>query len=303
MVYDPAVAVVVVHYRCLDDTLACVASVREHAPEATVVVVENASQDGSGEALRQAIGKTPGVRLIDIPTNVGFGGGCNAGIDHALQAWPELQHVLLLNPDARVTASTIDELRHTAAAHPDAGIVGGLIRDLDGDRILYENGHRNVCTLRGSHAPAPAGLEEYAAGFITGTLMLIDAGLLRAGVRFDVDYFLYVEDADLCRQVEARGRTLWITRRSVALHREGGSQSSEPAAYVGMRRRQLRYITRNKVRFARRWLTLGERLRFYVTAFVVKPLGGIVRFGSLRFLGVYYGALLEGLRMDVDRGA
>ena len=133
--------------------------------------------------------------------------------------------------------------------------------------------------------------------------MHIDAGLLRDGLRFDEGYFLYVEDMDFCRRVIARGRTLRVTRRAVIRHREGGSQATEAPALGGLRPTQLRYVTRNKVRFARIWLSPLQRTVFYAVAFVAKPLAAMLTPRQVPRLGSYFAALREGLRMPLPDDA
>ena len=284
---------VVVNYRCADLTTACVASLREHAPELPVIVVENGSGDGSAERLS----RVPGAEVLAYDDNAGFGGGCNRGIEHALARFPALEHVLLLNPDAVVTAGFLDALRNTAARQLDSGVIGGRILSADGRTVLFENGRYRRNTLTRSHVPAPKNRPEFETEFVTGALMFVSADLLRDGLRFDERYFLYMEDMDLCRQVRAARRTLWINLDAVIHHHEGGSQRDQSADAAGLRPDQLRYLTRNKVLFARKWLGPVRRTVFYVVAFLFKPLAGVLRFRSVRFLPLYYRALLEGLRL------
>jgi len=291
-------AAVVVHYRCPEAAAGCLASLAEHAPGLRVFLVENGSGDGSAARLEPAAARHPACTLLALPENKGFGAGCNHGIDAALALAPRPAQLLLLNPDTRVCAGFLEELLATAARHPDAGVVGGRILDGGGRRTLFENG-RIGWALTGCHAPAPAGRTEFRTPFITGALMLLAGDLLAAGVRFDEAYFLYVEDMDLCCEVRARGRTLWMNLAATVRHDEGGSQAEEAPFLAGLRRRQLFYLARNKVYLARKRLRLPRRLAFYLAAFLIKPLAGLALGGGIGFLKLYIGALRAGLAMPL----
>ncbi len=285
---------VVVNYRTPDLATTCVDSLRADG-DLRVVLVDNGSADGSAEQLRAAAASRPWLTVLEEPTNEGFGAGCNRGIEHALRQDPDLDLLLLVNSDAVLQPGSIAALRASAAAHPEAGIIGGRVLSADGARVLFENGVLRPYTLARSHAKAPAGERDFETEFVTGALMCIDAQLLRDGLRFDERYFLYVEDLDLCREVRRRGRSLRVTLDAAVRHEDGGSQQDQVADAAGMRPDQLFYITRNKVRFARRWLRWPQRLVFYAVAGVAKPLVGVLRFRSLAFLRHYYAGLAAGL--------
>jgi GT2 family glycosyltransferase len=264
-----------------------------------VVVVDNDSGDGSAEQIGAWAAAHGGGAAVVVPSprNVGFGAGCNLAIERALAMEPAVRHVLLVNPDAAARPGMTAALLDCARRNPSAAIVGGLVLAGDGRTPWFENGAWKPWTLGPSHVAAPGGEEEYDTPFVTGALMLLDAALLRAGLRFDERYFLYCEDMDLCRQVLARGRTLRITRKAVLVHRHGGTQRSEPAVLGGMRRSQLRFITQNKVLLARKWLTPQQRVTAALVAWVLRPIAGILVFRSLGFLPTYFRALVEGTRV------
>jgi len=287
-----SVAAVVVNYRCAEQTRACVSSLHRAAPGIRVVVVENDS--GDADALR---GGLDGAELVVSDRNRGFGGGCNLGIERALED-ESVRHVLLVNPDAEAEPGLVDELLATAAAHPEAGIVGGRVVGPDGERVQYESGRFPWWSMGRLHGKAPA--EEFETEFVTGALMLIDAALLRDGLRFDESYFLYVEDLDFCREVVARGRTLRVNTRARLRHREGGTQD-DGAVLGAMRPLQLRNMTRGKVYFARKRLPWWQRAVALFSICVAKPLLGVLRYGRVGFLPLYYRAVAEGFRIPVRR--
>jgi len=286
---------VIVHYRCRDDVLACLDSLDRHAADLPVVVVENGSGAGVADALREVLRDREHIEVVDAVTNGGFGAGCNRGIERALTRFPDLDSVLLLNPDTVVTAGFLDALRATATRRR-AGIVGGRLLDRDGGNTWFENGRIRPWTLTRCHVPAPAGATEFETGFVTGALMLVDGHLLRDGLRFDEAFFLYAEDMDLCREVQARGRALWINTEAVVRHRGGGSQGEGRAVLGGLRAHQLLHMTRGKVLFARKRLGWAQRLVYLATAVLLRPLAGlVVSGGSVAFLPPYFRGLWQGL--------
>ncbi|MHC5064365.1 MAG: glycosyltransferase family 9 protein [Planctomycetota bacterium] len=288
------ITVVLVNYRCAEHSLSCVESLKKHSPGLQILIIDNDSGDDSVARLSSVLGEDPDCRILISEANRGFGSACNLGIEYALEQDPELEYVLLLNPDTVVTAGFLDELRVTFDNEPEAGIVGGRILAMDSDQVLFENGRLRPFSLSRSHVPAPRGAEEYSTQFITGAMMLVAADLLREGLRFDERFFLYVEDLDLCCQVRARGRQLWINRRAVVRHADGGSQSEEEPILFDMRAKQLAHMTRGKLLFARKHFGLLHRLVFLAVMAVAKPLAGVLT-GHLRFLPVYYRALATGL--------
>ena len=305
---------VVVNYRCAGDTERCIESLQDDTAGLPCIVVDNDSGDGSADRLESWAAARSGVTVLRSPVNGGFGAGCNLGIERALRDAPQLRHVLLVNPDATARPGMLAALLDCAREHPEAGVVGGLILLNDGRTTWFENGAWRPWTLGGSHVPAPPGVngsggngsggnrasaDEYDTSFVTGALMLLDADLLRSGLRFDERYFLYCEDMDLCRQVVARGRTLRITRRAVLLHASGGTLGDEPVVLGVLRASQLHWLTRNSVLLARKWLPWPQRWCALTVAWVLRPAASALRFRNTAFLGPYFRALREGHRAAV----
>jgi GT2 family glycosyltransferase len=288
-----AVRAVVVHFRCLPQTLALLDRLRADLPGLRVIVVANGSGDGSDEELAVTCAGDPHREVLVAATNRGFGAGCNLGIEAALAA-ADCRQVLLLNPDLEPEPGFLDALLDTASRHPAAAVVGARILSIDGSRVLFENGRIRPITQ--SRCPAPRGREEFRTGFVSGACMLIDARILRDGLRFDERFFLYVEDLDLCREVLARGRELWVTNRAVVRHEDGGTQRDDAVLPGGMRPKQLHHLARGKVLFARKWSgPLGFALSC-AFAGCVKPLAAFCLWRSWAPVRAHLGGLADGLR-------
>ena len=132
----PRVAVVILQWRRVDETAACLRALAGlDYDNYTVLVVDNHSADGSVERLRQEF---PTLAICESPTNLGFAGGCNAGIRVAL-ADPAVRYVLLLNNDTRVEPDLVGEMVAAAEADPAAVVVGAANRT--GDRHTSSGGY------------------------------------------------------------------------------------------------------------------------------------------------------------------
>lgn len=294
------VAAVVVSHHSTPEAARCVRALWRDDPDLAVVVVENSGDPAEAAALAAELPRA----TVLATDNRGFGAGCNTGIDHALAHVAQLDAVLLINPDAEPEPGALAHLRATLARHPDAGAVGARLLARDGRRVLFEHGRVRRWTLARSHArwPRTAPGSECPTEFLTGACLLVAADLLRAGLRFDEGYFLYVEDLDLSCAIAARGRTLWVNRDAVVRHDEGGTQREVPLP-GGMRARQLYWLTKGKVRFARKWLSPLQRACFLAVACVLKPIAGVVAWRSARFLGPYFAGLRDGLRDSARKPA
>ncbi|MFT4511552.1 MAG: N-acetylglucosaminyl-diphospho-decaprenol L-rhamnosyltransferase [Planctomycetota bacterium] len=283
---------VVVHYRNAEDTLACIASLRQQAERPGIVVIDNQSPDNSWPGLAAQLRAHNDVTLLQSKRNDGFGAGCNQGIEIALKQWPTAKHLLLINPDATLTAEALGKMVATANDHPLAGIVGCRIDDAAG-QAWFQNGRFPRWTLSGFHRPPPA-TSQHETEFVTGACMLVTCDLLHAGLRFDETFFLYCEDADLCGEVLARGRQLWITQEARATHRGGGSQPGEHVLNE-LSAERLFWLTRAKVLLARKRLNFVQRWTFLAIAIGCKPIAGLWLSRSTRFLWPYLRGLASGL--------
>ncbi|MEM1097416.1 MAG: glycosyltransferase family 2 protein, partial [Planctomycetota bacterium] len=121
-------SILIISFNTRELTLACLRSVFDHAVDAEIEVIlwDNASSDGSADAVAEAF---PQVRLVRCEENLGFGIANNRAAELATG-----DRLLLLNSDTEVDPGTLDRLLAFAEAHPQAGVIGG--RTFFGDRTL-----------------------------------------------------------------------------------------------------------------------------------------------------------------------
>ena len=224
-----AVGVVIVTYQSAPTIRAALASLPIESL-AAVVVVDNASSDPSRNIVRGHLG----VTLIENPSNVGFGAACNIGVralpDHA-------RFVLFLNPDAAIEWPSLLRLARHLERHSGCAIAGPrLFRD---GEALTSAGRR--ATLRSElRIVAPAPVQRRVAprryppeynepgpvGYVEGACFLVRRTALEAIGGFDERYFLFYEELDLARRLEAQRWTVELCPEATADHLGAASRRS-----------------------------------------------------------------------------
>jgi len=204
---QPLVYVVILNWNLGEDTAECIRSVLgADYSRLYLLVVDNASEDGSPEYLRHAF---PGLDLVINPTNMGFSRGNNVGIRRALDARAE--YVFLLNNDAVVDAQMFDALVACAEGATDVGIVA--------PKILYYGQTDRIWRLGGRArrwlpVPETLGKDQRDDGrfsapldvdYVTFCGALIKRGVLERIGLLDERFPFAYEDSDFCCRARAAG--------------------------------------------------------------------------------------------------
>ena len=243
----PDVSVVIVSYKVPALLRACLASLEREVggPSYEIIVVENASGDGSAEMVREEF---PGVRLIALDENVGFGAGSNLGAAAAAG-----DYILLLNPDTELVGDTLDALLRYARAHPEAGLVGGRTLTPGGELdagscwgaqslwslVCFATGLSTA--FRGSQVFNPESLAGWKrdsareVDVVTGCLCLVQRSIWEQLGGFDEAFFMYGEDADLSARAHKLGYHPAITPEAVIVHHVGASSLSVDKREMNLR--------------------------------------------------------------------
>jgi GT2 family glycosyltransferase len=200
------------------------------------VVVDNHSSDFSQRA---AEATDPRVRLLRQSANVGFARGVNAGI-----AATSAPLVLILNPDCQLGADAVTRLSTELAPHPSCAIIGPRILDpagtlqasARGDPTLFTGLFGRTTALSGLFPSLPvvkrnltaeaalrSGQSSVVVDWVSGACMLARRDALGSVGGFDERYFLYWEDADLCRRLRRSGWHVRYMPGAVAIHEVGQS--------------------------------------------------------------------------------
>lgn len=219
VIEPPKIGVIILNYNSAQDTLACLAALREaNGGERRVWVVDNASTDGSADRLPPQLGE--GEVWLETGENLGYAGGNNAGIREAL-AWGA-QYILLLNPDCEVEPGFLQPLVRALEAIPKAGMACPLVFDAGTGRIQSLGGEVNLWTGRCSRRlfGLPAEQANQAGwsrvDFPHGACVLLRREMLEEIGLFHEAYFLYYEDVELGLRASKEGwRTLAIPHSKV----------------------------------------------------------------------------------------
>jgi GT2 family glycosyltransferase len=217
---------------------ALAAQAAEIAPtQLELVVVDNGSTDGSVELLRREF---PGVVLIALPQNLGFGEANNIALRRALQRGADF--AALVNNDVEVQPGWLRALLDAAAAHPGAALFCGtlLFRDDHPERVnstgleLDRLGRARDRDFRALRSELQR--EDGPVQGVSGGAALLRTSLLRRIGLFDPDYFAYYEDVELCLRAAAAGAICWYASAAVARHRFSatfGAGSPQQRALLG----------------------------------------------------------------------
>jgi len=252
----PRLAIIIVTYNSradVDDCLASLTGIRAPQIDHDIVVVDNASTDGTPAYVRD---RWPGVRVIEAGRNLGFAGGNNVGIR---QTSGDL--LLLLNPDTVVDAGAIDRLLGTLASRPDAAIVGPRIENREG-RVELSFGRmmspvaelRQKLLVIGHERgwPLIAPLVErrtrlqLTVDWVSGACLLAWRRDLEAVGLLDERFFMYTEDVDLCAAVRARGRLVLFEPAARIVHVRGRSRlSAASATHAAYRQSQVAFYEKH----------------------------------------------------------
>jgi GT2 family glycosyltransferase len=230
------IAVAIVNYNTREHLRACLASVRLERPR-EVVVVDNASSDGSAEMVRA---QYPSVRLRANERNLGYGAAANQAVGCCTA-----EYVLLLNSDTLLQPGALKALSDYLAQHACAAIVGPRLVDPDGTlqascypfptplNTFLENStmaiflgrliRRHIPLLRNSYLRTWPHNAARVVPWIKGAALAIRRTAFDAVGGFDESYFMYFEDADLCYRLNAAGWQVHFAPVTTVVHVGGAS--------------------------------------------------------------------------------
>ena len=270
----PALTIVIVSWNTRELLLDALATVFPlDLVRGEVIVVDNASSDGSAEAIEA---RFPAVRLIRNERNLGFAGGVNVGLRAARGSY-----ALLLNSDTLARSDAIERLLAYAEEHPHAGIVGPLVLNADGS--LQESRFRFPSLLNlvlaasylyklfphsswlnrermGGVAPRHPARVDAVSGccFLMRRDMLDRIGLL------DEDFFMYAEETDLCWRAWRAGYEVHYAPVGEIVHLGGGSSRlARRRNFLEFRRSILRFFMKHRGRLH------AEAARILLIAFLL----------------------------------
>ncbi|MGC9520484.1 MAG: glycosyltransferase family 2 protein [Anaerolineae bacterium] len=315
MIDHPRLSVIVVSWNVRDLLQRALESVYaswSHASGMEIVVVDNASSDGSPEMVETAF---PEVTLLHNETNVGFASANNQGLEIARG-----DYLLLLNSDTEALGGALPELVSYLDAHPQVGLVGPRLFNDDG---TTQSSRRRFPTLpilflestwlqrlmprpllnRYYVADVPDS-EEQLVDWVTGAAMLVRREAITDAGPLDPGFFMYSEELDWCRRIRQAGWDIAYTPSAEIVHYGGkSSEQVAPARHI--------YFQSSKIRYARKYhgTVVAELLRLWLLGQYVwqsavegtKWILGHRRELRAARLGAYRRVIQSGLRQPSSR--
>ena len=238
-------SIIIVSFNAREDLVRCVESLHAAPPAAPheILVVDNASSDGSVDAMR----RWPDVTVIETGANLGFARANNVGIRASRGA-----NILLLNSDTVVPPGAIDRLLGELDRDADVAVVGPRLVDGSGRAELSFgrmigplNELRQKRLLRGG-AVETLTRRRHNPDWVSGACLLVRRADAEAVGGLDERYFMYTEDVDFCAAIRARGRKILFAPDVQVVHLRGRSAAAAPAAtQAHYRRSQLAFYEKH----------------------------------------------------------
>ncbi len=239
--------------RCLESIRQAGESLAGQCERLDVVVVDNASTDGSAELVRA---RFPEVRLIVNARNLGFGAACNQG------AAADADYVLFLNPDAALTPGALPALLARVRSTPRAGMAGPRVTYSDGrpqptrrrfptlGALLLESTplewrRPGWGPLRRYHMADRPAYDAAPVDWLSGACLLARKAAFDEAGGFSPSFFMYFEEVDLSRRMAAYGWQTWYEPDAHVVHHHSRSADQDLLArdrhYYGSK---YRYVAR-----------------------------------------------------------
>jgi GT2 family glycosyltransferase len=258
MTESPLVYIIVLTWNGRTDTLECLRSLqRLRYSNARTLIVDNASTDGTPEAIRREF---PGVEVAANRSNLRFAGGNNIGIKRAIEAGAD--YILLLNNDTTVDPDFLPYLVHAVEGNENAGMAGPkILYYSDPHRLWFAGGKIEWWKGWVSHV----GIREIDRGqydemrevdYLTGCCLLVRREIIEKIGMLDESYYIYGEDADWCIRATRAGYKLLYVPSARIWHKVSVSTGGHLSWYKNWNK--LKSQLRLMARYAKpyHWLTI-----------------------------------------------
>lgn len=253
-----SVTVIILNWNGWEDTIECLQSVLKiDYSNFHVLVVDNGSSDESVQQIRQAF---PDVELLETRKNLGYAGGNNAGIIHALKHNPEF--ILLLNNDTVIDPNILTAFTSAAALCPQGGMFGAKSYYYSKPTLIWSLGGKwdtSISELVSLHQ----GLEDsetsfdrpFEVDYVLGCALLCRVEMIKKIGVMEEAFFLNFEEMDWCYRARKAGYLSYSVPDARLWHKVGvsfGGAESPLWKY---------FMTRNELLWASRHLSPRARLR------------------------------------------
>jgi GT2 family glycosyltransferase len=253
-----SIAVILVNWNSYLHSRNVIRSLRDSSfKDFDIVLVDNASEDGSGEKLRDEFDNLFYLKSLK---NSGFTGGNNLGFQYALDN--QYEHILMLNNDVYVDQHFIYHLRNYLDFHPDTGAVQPLIYNHPERTKIWNGGgfFNRILAKSFSNRTFDSNINPKEIDWISGCAFMMRSSVLKETGLFNEKYFAYHEDVDLSFRIRGVGYKLIFIPQSIIYHIGGGSSNSAEKKKEGYQNPDVHYYnTRNQIWIIRTWLKWYEK--------------------------------------------
>jgi GT2 family glycosyltransferase len=269
---SPVVISVILNTNRRVDTLECLSSIERSTYDSRrTIVLDNASTDGSSEAIRASF---PGVQVISLQRNLGYTGNNNVGIRCAMEQGADW--VFVLNEDTLVAEDCITQLVSMAESDPDVGIVGPLVYHHNEPTVIQSAGgkldNRWLAVHVGQNEPDNGQYNQpRQVDFISGCAILVRRPVIEQIGGLEERFFYYWEETDWCARAREHGWKVLFVPQARLWHK-GVQRDYHPGPNVTY------YNTRNRLGFLARhhapfsvWCYAWTRTLLTLTSWSVRP--------------------------------
>jgi len=188
-----------------------------------IVIVNNSSQDSSIERFKNQF-----TTILTPEKNLGFGKGCNLGIQWIYEQ--DSQAIIwLINPDAYLLKNSLEKINQFFDSYPQLSIIGTIIYT-DINKIWFAGGYFNQKTgaIATKDLLTNTDADYIPCDWVSGCSLIINLRNFSQCPQFDPAYFLYYEDFDFCRRYAAQGHLVAITKKFGVVHQPSSITDRNP---------------------------------------------------------------------------
>lgn len=226
-------SIIILNYKTKDLTTFCINSIVEQYKKELdenkfeIIIVDNNSEDGSFEALSKLIPEVKNLKVIKAKENLGFGKGCNLGASKA-----KGEFLLFLNSDTEIKDQGFIKMINFFSKNKNIGILGGKLKNPNGtsqlscgkfyslfNLFLVLLGFNKLLNLRES----PNSIKK--VDWVSGACLMIRKEIFNKVNGFEKDFFMYIEDMELCFRVKKKGFLTYFYPNIMFFHKELGSSN------------------------------------------------------------------------------
>ncbi len=295
----PHVVTIVLNNNRRDDTLACLTSLRQGIyKNQSIIVLDNASQDGSVEAIRASF---PEVQLIELTENRGYAGNNNVGL--RATATQQSDWIFVLNDDTIVDSDCLARMVELGESNQKIGMIGPMVYHFSEPEVIQSAGgsldHHWESRHIGQHEPDQGQFgEPRPVDWVSGCAILVRRAVIDQIGVLDEQFFCYWEEVDWCLRAHQAGWLIMQVPQAKLWHK-GVQRDYRPKPYVTY------YVTRNQFLLLTKhhaplsaWIFAWKQTLRTLLSWTVKPKWRSMRehrnamwHGVLDFLRHRYGAM------------